>query len=60
MPCFNLLQNFVVTNFLHIIKLLDLNRKHSNNSSESTAGFAKLCILGILPANCELSKQKSL
>lgn len=31
MTSFNLLQNFVVTNLLHVMKLLDLNRTQNHN-----------------------------
>lgn len=35
MTGFNLLQNFVVTHLLHVMKLLDLNRKNNYNKQVS-------------------------
>lgn len=39
MTGFNLLQNFVVTNFLHVMKLLYLNRTQNHNLTQITAVF---------------------
>lgn len=45
MTGFNLLQNFVVTHLFHVMKLLDLNRKHNYNKQVSFSNQSNVWVL---------------
>lgn len=45
MTGFNLLQNFVVTNLLHVMKLLDLNRTQNHNEKLNFSDYYNVLTL---------------